>query len=490
MRTLARSRWGAAAGLIGCAFLVIGCGDTSGGDGDELTQMSAEEPEDDEASSRPGASANDGAGEEPSEAASENDADSAEAEASEQPTRPGAGSGTASDLEDDAQPPPRDDSDPAAEVGDERPPRDDEVPEEATSSEEPSLGSPPIDDPPATGIDNPLLEPSAGPPAGNPEGSCQVPSEAHLVDTSDPDRIVGDGTKESCTADAVIDAVALGGIITFDCGPDPVTITLDRPAQIYNDAAEEVVIDGGGLVTLSGGGTTRILYMNTCDESLHFSTSHCDNQDHPRLTVQNITFADGSFKEPIAEEGGGGAIYALGGRLKIVNSRFFNNECTEQGADVAGAAVVAYLQHDEQPAYVVNSTFGGAEGYGNRCSNGGAIGSIGVSWTIINSVLSHNQAVGHGGNPPQDGTPGGGSGGAIYNDGGTMTLSLCGSRIEHNQVQEFGDAIFFVSNSHTGTLQVRDSVIQNNDGGEWHVLPGISMHDDTVQLIENSVIED
>jgi hypothetical protein len=45
----------------------------------------------------------------------------------------------------------------------------------------------------------------------------------------------------------------------------------------------------------------------------------------------------------------------------------------------------------------VNSTFGGAEGYGNVCANGGGLSSIGVSWTIINSVFSHNEAIGNGG---------------------------------------------------------------------------------------------
>ena len=49
--------------------------------------------------------------------------------------------------------------------------------------------------------------------------------------------------------------------------------------------------------------------------------------------------------------------------------------------------------------YVVNSTFGGADGFGNTCSNGGGISSIGVSWTLLNSLLSHNRAVGRGGNP-------------------------------------------------------------------------------------------
>ena len=97
--------------------------------------------------------------------------------------------------------------------------------------------------------------------------------------------------------------------------------------------------------------------------------------------------------------------------------------------------------------------------------------------------------IGLGINPAEAGTPGGGSGGAIYNDGNTIHLNLCGTRIEDNQVNAYGSAIFFVSNDHSGTLTVRDSVIRNNTGGGWNVLPGISMHEDTTRTIENSVIE-
>src|SRR5690606_23789253 len=111
-----------------------------------------------------------------------------------------------------------------------------------------------------------------GPAAGNPDGECAIPAEARPEDTSSPDHVVGQGTPESCTGDAVVDAVAQGGIITFDCGPDPVTITLSEPAKVRNDTGPKIVIDGGGLVTLSGGGTTRILYMNTCDEAQVWTT--------------------------------------------------------------------------------------------------------------------------------------------------------------------------------------------------------------------------
>src|SRR5690606_19476145 len=85
-------------------------------------------------------------------------------------------------------------------------------------------------------------------------GPCDVPVDAPRADVSTPTTAVGDGTPESCTSDAFVEAVEGGGVLTFDCGPDPVTITLDRTAKVVNDASEEVVIDGGALVTLSGGG--------------------------------------------------------------------------------------------------------------------------------------------------------------------------------------------------------------------------------------------
>jgi len=351
-------------------------------------------------------------------------------------------------------------------------------------------GGPPTPRDAGPGVDasNPLTNPEDGPPAGNPDGDCTIPAEAGPEDTSSPDRVVGTGTPESCTADAFIDAVAQGGIITFDCGPDPVTITLTEPAKVVNDTGPEIVIDGGGLVTLSGGGSTRILYMNTCDEAQKWTTSHCNDQDHPRLTVQNLTFVDADSRGE-GEYDGGGAIWVRGGRFKAVNTRFFNNECADTGPDVGGAGIRVFDQFQDLPVYVVNSTFGGAEGFGNRCANGGGISSIGVSWTVINSLFTHNEAVGNGGNPAQEGTPGGGSGGAIYNDGNEMTLSLCGTKIQHNTVTTHGSAIFFVTNNHTGNIRIERSVITDNVGGSWYpVQPQISCHDDTpIEVIDSTI---
>jgi hypothetical protein len=335
-----------------------------------------------------------------------------------------------------------------------------------------------------------LVDPQDGPPAGNADGGAPIPAGGDLEDVSDPDHVIGDGTPQSCRAADFIDAVAQGGTIVFDCGPDPITLTLQSPANVFNDSDPDIVIDGGGLVTLSGGGKTRILYMNTCDPEQVWTTSHCQDQDHPRLTVQNITFANGNSTGE-TEYGGGGAIWVRGGRFKAVNCRFFNNVCADTGPDVGGGAIRVFDQYQDLPVYLVNSTFGGLDGYGNVGSNGGAISSIGVSWTIINSLFSYNSAVGFGANPAQSGTPGGGSGGAIYNDGNTMTLTILGTRIEHNQVNEHGSAIFFVSNDHTGNMVIDDSVITNNFGGSWYPsYDGISMHGDTLITVTDSVIQD
>ena len=133
-----------------------------------------------------------------------------------------------------------------------------------------------------------------GPPEDRPgvPDAPPLPPEAALADTSRPDVVVGSGTPATCTSAAVVAAVATGGVITFDCGPEPVRIEMTATAKVVNTSAE-VVIDGGGLVTLDGLGERRILYMNTCDRNQIWTTSRCQNQDHPRLTIQRLAFERG-----------------------------------------------------------------------------------------------------------------------------------------------------------------------------------------------------
>ncbi|WP_374562202.1 hypothetical protein [Ideonella sp.] len=317
---------------------------------------------------------------------------------------------------------------------------------------------------------------AATPGTGNPDGNCAVPSAAQ-ADSIANARVVGTGTPSSCTSEAFVAAVAKGGVITFNCGPDPVTIGLKATAKVFNDKPN-VVIDGGGKVTLSGANVRRILYMNTCDPKQVWTTDHCDTQDTPHLTVQNITLTKGNSKGQtygLSEVYGGGAIYARGGRLKVVNTRFFKNSCEATGPDLGGAAIRAFGASPTTPVYITHSTFGGGSYYGNSCSNGGAISGLGTNFSIYNSLISYNTAIGNGANPPAPGTPGGGSGGGIYQDGNTINLTMCGNKIQHNHANEGGGASFFVSNNRTGTMSITNSTLIDNpnDKFETNGLPGI-----------------
>jgi hypothetical protein len=282
-------------------------------------------------------------------------------------------------------------------------------------------------------------------------------------------RVIGRGTARSCTSSAVVAAVRAGGRITFSCGRKPVTIRMRATAKVLN-SRREVVIDGGGLVTLSGGGHRRILYMDTCDPAQMFTTSHCQDQATPRLVVENLGFVEGNSTGQDFDGGGGGAIFVRGGRLRIVNSTFAGNRCEPSGPDIGGGAVRALSQYHALPVEVVGSRF-----TANVCSNGGALSSIGVSWNVAHSRFVGNRAIGHGANPSRPGTPGGGGGGAIYNDGSRFRLTITSSHLASNHATEGGGAIFFVSNDRTGTLAIEHSVLQRNrsDGFQTAGLPGI-----------------
>ena len=338
---------------------------------------------------------------------------------------------------------------------------------------------------------------SPTPPAGWPDGNAAVPAAGQAEDVSSPTTVIGDGTPASCTGDAFVSAVAKGGIITFDCGPDPVTITLTKTAKVFNDKGTKLVIDGGGKVTLSGGGNVRILYMATCDKAQVYPPGPGDCNTNPgvQLVVQNLTFVDGSavgISDGSNNSGGGGAIHAQGGSLKVVNCRFFNNVCDPLGSDVGGGAIrkldylVAPGAGPARPVWVVNSTFGGKDGLGNSCANGGALSSIGVSWNIYNSLFSYNTAVGHGANSGD-----GGNGGAVYNDGNEIVLNVTSSLMEHNQANEGGSAVFFVSNNKTGSLTLTDSIFRLNPKGTFETpgFPGFYIIAKADPTVVNTTIE-
>ena len=312
---------------------------------------------------------------------------------------------------------------------------------------------------------------------GNPAGHFSVPAAGRAVDTRHPDHVIGDGQPASCTSAAVVRDVAAGGIITFDCGPKPVTIVMISTASVIK-SRHLVVLDGGGLITLSGGGKRRILYSDTCAGT--WSTDDCVNQPYPRIVVQNITLADGyddahqgtcTANAPNCWYGGvdgGGAIYVEGGQFKAVNSQFVNNRCYAYGPDLGGGAIRALAQYENRPVYITGDTF-----RGGRCSNGGALSSIQVQWEIFNSEFIDNKAVGWGANPASRGTPGGGSGGAIYLDGKDDNVLIAGTLMESNSAREGGGAVFDVVDTGWGALTFNESHLHSNISGRFQTFPGI-----------------
>lgn len=334
----------------------------------------------------------------------------------------------------------------------------------------------PVPAPQPAPLPAPAPKPKVPPPSAS-TGRCAVPAGAGPEDISHPTSVVGDGTPVSCTAQKVIDAVHAGGVVTFDCGPDPIVIKVPE-IKIYNNGGKgdgSVTIDGGNKVTLAAAGANRIFYQNTCDQSLVWTSSRCDTQSSPHLALQNITITGGrgSAGSGSAHDVlGGGAVYVRGGTFKAygikVASSVQTNASGANTQDLAGGAIYAFGL--ARPATVVNSVFSD-----NSAANGGAIGGIMVSYTIVNSVFTGNRATGHGMNPAQAGTFGGGLGGAIYNDGNSYALNICGSVFSANKANELGSgAIFMVANDLRGELIIdKTSFSGNSAEGGVQTNPGI-----------------
>jgi hypothetical protein len=345
----------------------------------------------------------------------------------------------------------------------------------ARSSRSPATGSPSASS--GTAVS------SALPQAGNPDGHATVPAAGQAVDTSRPDHVIGSGTPAGCTSAAVVQAVAEGGIITFDCGPKPVTITMTATAKVVN-TSHQVVLDGGGKVTLSGGGSTRILYMNTCDAARTYTTSDCWEQQWPQLVVQNIGLTDAysAIMQSSTASYGGGAIFDEGGQLKVVNSVFTGDRCYATGPDLGGAAIRATGMDMQVPVYITDDTF-----TGNSCSNGAALSGLYANFAVYNSLMTGNKAIGAGANPAKSGTAGGGSGGAIYTDGNGYNLLVDGTVMSGNTANEGGGAIFFVVDADGGTLTIDNSTLSGNTSGAFQNAPGIF---DEVNSVVTTPVED
>jgi hypothetical protein len=310
--------------------------------------------------------------------------------------------------------------------------------------------------------------------AGNPNGSCTagVPTAGQLADVSNP-TVVGTGTAASCTFSALKTAVTAGGIITFDCGSAPVTIAVTATLNV--PTTKNTVIDGGNTITLDGGSAVQILNFN--------SPNFQANENG--LTLQRITLVNGKTtptqaipKAPAPcsqgwDDGEGGALYMRDGNLTVIDSIFTNNQAAPLGPDTGGGAI--YMLGSKHGALIVGSTF-----TNNAASNAGAVGGLFSELDVYNSLFTGNKAIGNGANNNdatmcsamnngQNEIGSGGNGGALYSDGNSVNIVVCGDEIEDNAagVKAFGGGIFFTSDNMAGTLTITDTTMTGNTGGSW-----------------------
>ena len=290
-----------------------------------------------------------------------------------------------------------------------------------------------------------------------------------LADVSNPTTVVGTGTPASCTEVALRAAVANGGVITFNCGPAPVTIGITQTIDLRNDV--DTVIDGGGKVTLDAAKGARHFYFNSSNWMVNTATVTLQ-----RLVMRNGKAPAGTYYPPDPtyptcaygyKEGSGGALYMRDGVLHVIDCEFYDNEAALLGPDVGGGAL--YLQ-GVRGVVIVNSRF-----KGNSAANGGAVGMLWANAGIYNSVFEDNTAVGVGMNYVEPACPktfnhanqggAGGLSGGVYFDGmdnDGLPYTICGSVFRNNRCNELGGALFRTPNVEVRQMVIDRSVFQGN----------------------------
>ncbi|MDX2302792.1 MAG: IPT/TIG domain-containing protein [Microscillaceae bacterium] len=276
--------------------------------------------------------------------------------------------------------------------------------------------------------------------------ACNTAGNQPVIMTN-PNIIVGNGTPQSCTPEVLQSALNNGGRIICNCGANPLTFNLSSELRV---TVNNTILDGGGLITLNGNNTTRIIRVN---EGVDF-------------TLQNITLTQGRAPGSgglFAESGGAilvgsGITGNGGGELKLINSNFVNNSITNLNtAERGGGAVYTYRLRN----FVVSAcTFSG-----NSANVGGAIGGIGSQLTLINSDFTNNDAAG-----PEGFLSG--IGGAIYVDGIDLwdltntenhAFTICGTNFSGNEAKHEGGAIYAaISDSKRNLFEIDRSTFSNN----------------------------
>lgn len=283
----------------------------------------------------------------------------------------------------------------------------------------------------AVGEDADVVSRDRCPPAPRPTGA--------------PARIVGSGTAASCDVSALAAALASGGWIGFDCGPAMHTIDVTTELSI----TQATILDGGGRVTLDGGGVSRLLTISAGSQA---------------VMLLDLVIANGASPDS------GAGVRIQSGQVTIIGSTLNDNHGPLVGAIVGGGAI------DVPPVMGTLAIYDSIL-RDNASANGGAI-NVWNDLTIVESELTGNSATGTGGSNGN-----GGLGGAIQNSG-QGNLSLCGVTLANNKAGELGGALHRVCTSSTCADRItRTSIVDNtsfNAGGAYHQLGSLTMSQTTI----------
>lgn len=180
------------------------------------------------------------------------------------------------------------------------------------------------------------------------------------------DALIGDGTPASCTEAALNGALAVGGLITFNCGTAPHSIVFTT-SKVLGAASPDITLDGGGKITLDGDETVRLFDITNAART---------------LTLQNITLIDGRVTGA-SFDGGAAVRNAAGGTVIVVNSTFTSH--VVEGSNAFGGAI-----------YVANNGVLSATSSrfsSNESGTGGAIFTNFGTMNLLGSSFNDNEAL-------------------------------------------------------------------------------------------------
>ncbi len=275
----------------------------------------------------------------------------------------------------------------------------------------------------------------------NAQVDCAMTPERSLSGAT----VLGNGSPGSITTAMLQNALNSGGVIHLNQGPSPSQINLSATLTV----SKEAVIEGGGLVTLSGQNQRRLFLIQN-PQNLTYT-----------FTVQNIALINGFT----ATESGAAIFKPSGGpwqavSLEVINSQFENNHAIQVEQDGGGGAIYA-IGMDQV-------LISGSDFSNNSGSNGGALYSLGSDVIrITDSVFDGNQATGNNGNPGN-----GGNAGAIGVDGGERTINICRSQIINNQANAFGVGFFSVMYDQDSLTAFTDVTFEHNTNAQNFGLGG------------------